>query len=264
VEIEAINVCAVEEYVPDLNNHLFEEEVAFLPAADYMETQTDLTPKMRMILIDWLVEVHMKYRLRPETLHLTVNLIDRHLTRMPVMRKRLQLVGVVAIFIASKFEEINPPELQDWVYITDKAYTKEDVLAMECTMLTTLSFQIMVPTPALFFPGFQKANGCNAVHRHLAQYLLELGLLDIRMLRFTASHVVSAALLLSNELLKRCPLWPPSMAQHCRHSEQALSACVDLFRQLFEADRAGAGGQLQAVHKKFCSNDFLSVATMTF
>merc|ERR1719355_296187 len=105
-----------------------------------------------MILIDWLVEVHMKYRLRGETLFLTVNLIDRYLSRMPVMRRRLQLVGVVAMFVAAKFEEISPPELHDWVYITDKAYTNEDVLVMEVTMLNTLNFQVMVPTAAHFFP----------------------------------------------------------------------------------------------------------------
>jgi len=261
---QVINVQDCEEYAADLNNHLFQEEVAFMACADYMNTQTDLTPKMRTILVDWLVEVHMKYRLRPETLHLTVNLIDRLLTRMPVMRKRLQLVGVVAIFIAAKFEEINPPELHDWVYITDKAYTKEDVLTMECTMLTTLSFQIMVPTPAHFFPLFQKANGCNAVHRHLAQYILELSLLDIRMLHFTASHIVSAALLLSNEVLGRCTVWPPSMVHYCRHTDQSLRGCVDVLRQLFEADRAGSGGQLQALHKKFSSKDYLAVATMAF
>merc|ERR1719240_2090117 len=103
----------------------------------------------------------MKYRLRDETLHLTINLVDRYLTRMPVMRKRLQLVGVVAMFVASKFEEIHPPELHDWVYITDRAYTKQDVLLMECTMLSALGFQITVPTVAHFFPGLQKANGCN-------------------------------------------------------------------------------------------------------
>merc|ERR1740117_2588712 len=107
----------------------------------------------------------MKYRLRPETLHLAVNLIDRYLTRMPVMRKRLQLVGVVAMFIASKFEEISPPELHDWVYITDNAYTKEDILVMECTMLTSLSFKIVVPTVAHFFEILQKTCGCDAVHR---------------------------------------------------------------------------------------------------
>merc|ERR1719326_167723 len=118
-----------------------------------------------------------------------MNLIDRFLSKVRVSRKRLQLVGVVAMFIASKFEEINPPELHDWVYITDKAYTKEDVLAMEVSMLTALSFRIVVPTAGHFFPLLEKANSCNAVHRELAQYIIELGLLDIRMLQYTPSHM---------------------------------------------------------------------------
>merc|ERR1712176_1532160 len=98
-----------------------------------------------------LIEVHMKYRLRLETLHLAINIIDRYLSRRAVLRKRLQLVGVVAMFMAAKFEEINPPEIHDWVYITDHAYAKEDVLIMECNVLTALGFQIMVPTAAHFF-----------------------------------------------------------------------------------------------------------------
>merc|ERR1712139_187952 len=153
------------EYAGDIKNKLFETEADFMARADYMDIQTDLTPKMRMILMDWLIEVRMKYKLMPETLHLTVNLIDSYLSRVPVMRKRLQLVGVAAMFIASKFEEINPPELHDWVYITDNAYTKDDVLMMECTMLSTLSFKIVVPTAARFFEHLATTNGCDAVHR---------------------------------------------------------------------------------------------------
>jgi cyclin B len=260
---EPTNVQDVEEYVTDILNRLFLEEAACLPRKDYMDTLADLTPKMRTILIDWLVEVHMKYKLRPETLHLAVNLIDRYLSRATVMRKKLQLVGVVAMFIAAKFEEINPPELHDWVYITDKAYTKDDVLAMECTMLTALNFQISVPTAAHFLPGLTTANGCNAVHSELAQYIVELALLDIRMIQYPPSHTVAAALLLSNELMGRSPPWTPSMLQHSRHSETALRPCVDLLRQLFEGDRAlTPGAQLQAVHKKFSSKERHSVATM--
>jgi len=204
----------------------------------------------------------MKYKLRLETLHLTVNLIDRHLSHTPVMRKKLQLIGVVAMFIASKFEEINPPELHDWVYITDKAYTKDEVLLMEVNMLTTLSFQIAVPTVAHFFPFLEKANGCNPVHRELAQYIIELGVLDIRMLQYSPSHMVSSALLLSNEILGRCPAWPQLMVHQSHYTEGKLRSCADLMRQLFDADRAGAGGQLQAVHKKFSVKERHSVATM--
>jgi len=254
----------VQEYVPDIINQLFSREALALPQADYMDSQTDITGKMRTILMDWLIEVHMKYKLSPETLHLTVNLIDRYLSKKQITRKRLQLVGVAAMFIASKFEEISPPELHDWVYITDGAYTKDDVLMTECNMLQTLSFKIVVPTAAHFFEQMAVANGCDAVHRTCAQYLLELGLLDVRMLQYTPSHVVAAALLLSNELFARSTAWPEAMIHQSRHSEQTLRHCAEELRQLWKADHAGAGGQLQAVHRKFSTTQRHSVATMTF
>jgi len=263
-EAETTDAQSVLEYVPDIWRKLFDKESALLPQSNYMDSQTDLTDKMRTILIDWLVEVHMKYRLSPQTLHLTVNIIDRYLARKPVTRKRLQLVGVVAMFIASKFEEIQPPELHEWVYITDNAYKKEDVLVMECNMLTTLSFLIVVPTAAHFFEPLQKANGCDVVHRELAQYLLELSLLDLSILKYTPSHTAAAALLLSNELLKRQTLWPEAMVQQSCNTEEALQSCVKVLRQLLEADRAGVGGQLQAVHKKFSVASRQAVAKMKF
>jgi len=261
---EDSNPQSVQEYAPDIKNHLFREELVCLPRPDYMDSQTDISPKMRAILIDWLVEVHMKHKLCPETLHLTVNLIDRYLAMKTVMRKSLQLIGVVALFIASKFEDIRPPELHEMVYITDNAYKKEDVLTMECNMLTTLNFNIVVPTTAHFFEVISKANGCAPVHREVVQYLLNLALMDIGMLKHSPSHLVAAALLLSNELLKRKVAWPAAMVQQSHHTEQSLQRCADELRQLLDADSASAGGQLQAVHKKFSLGQHHAVAKMKF
>lgn len=263
-DAETANPQNAHEYALDIHNQLFQNESTFSPQSDYMDMQSDLREQMRTILVDWLIEVHMKYKLRPETLHLTVNLIDRYLTKVVITKSRLQLLGVAAMFIASKFEEINPPELSDLVYISDRAYTKDEILMMECSMLTTLSFRIMVPTAAHFFDVFQKANECDAVHRSIGQYLLELGLLDVRMLQFPPSHVVSAALLLSNELNKRSSVWPELMVQECHLSEQELQPCVDVLRQLLVADQAHSGGQLQAVHKKFAAAQRHGVSKMKF
>lgn len=83
---------------------------------------------MRAILVDWLIEVHYKFKLLPETLFLTVNLIDRFLEREAIHRTKLQLVGVTSMLIASKYEEIYAPEVKDFVYITDRAYQKEEIL----------------------------------------------------------------------------------------------------------------------------------------
>jgi cyclin B len=97
---------------------------------------------MRAILVDWLVDVHAKFKLLPETLFLTVNLIDRYLSVKQITRARLQLVGVAALLITTKYEEIYPPNLKDFVYITDNAYTKEEILEMECDILCVLDFNL--------------------------------------------------------------------------------------------------------------------------
>lgn len=82
-----------------------------------------------------MVDVHLKFKLLPETLFLTVNIIDRYLSLQQISRQRLQLVGVAAMLISTKYEEIYPPTVKDFVYITDEAYTKQDVLDMESDIL---------------------------------------------------------------------------------------------------------------------------------
>jgi cyclin B len=86
--------------------HFREKEYATSVRPVYMESQPHINERMRSILVDWLVEVHLKFKLVPETLYLTVNLIDRYLERMEVSRPKLQLVGVSCLLIASKYEEM--------------------------------------------------------------------------------------------------------------------------------------------------------------
>ena len=92
------------------------------------KSQTDVNEKMRAILVDWLVDVHLKFKLLPETLFLTVNIIDRYLELNQISRQKLQLVGVAAMLISTKYEEIYPPEVRDFEYVTDKAYSREEIL----------------------------------------------------------------------------------------------------------------------------------------
>lgn len=249
----------VAEYVPQIVAQLFQDEMAFMPRPNFMESQADINGKMRAILIDWLVEVHMKYRLRHETLFLAINLIDRYLALEPVPRKRLQLIGVAGMFVAAKFEEIDPPRVNDFVYITDNTYTKNDILGMECTMLSALGFQVVVPTAVHFLHHLLQANRCDGPHGELARYLLELALVDLRMVKHAPSRLVSAALLLSNELLGRPSVWPDIMAQQSRHAEQALRACAEEMRALL---RAAPTSSLQAVRKKYMLQQHHSVARM--
>ena len=162
-----------------------------------MAHQGEINDKMRAILIDWLIEVHLKFKLQPETLFITITIIDRYLELQRVSKQRLQLVGVTALLIASKYEEIYPPELRDFVYITDRAYTKQDVLSMEFAILNALSFDLTFPTPFRFLEKFSKKLNADPAMTHYAGFLLELALVDIRMLQYPPSAMAASALALA-------------------------------------------------------------------
>lgn len=135
---------------------MFETEEKDLPSPNYMNRQNDVNEKMRGILVDWIIEVHLKFKLLPETLFLTVGLIDRYLEKTQIMRTKLQLVAVSAMLIASKYEEIYAPEVRDFVFITDNAYTREEILTMEMSILTTLQFNITSPSAFRFLERFRQ------------------------------------------------------------------------------------------------------------
>ena len=116
-------LCATA-YVQDMYKHFKSRESATSVRPLYMESQPHINDRMRSILVDWLVGVHWKFNLVPETLYLSISTMDRYLAQKVVTRAKLQLVGITSLWIASKYEEIYPPELCDLVYICDKAYPK--------------------------------------------------------------------------------------------------------------------------------------------
>ncbi|PIO26358.1 hypothetical protein AB205_0092850, partial [Aquarana catesbeiana] len=145
-EEKVVSSNAVQDYAEEIHTYLREMEIKCKPKAGYMQKQPDITNNMRAILVDWLVEVGEEYKLQNETLYLAVNYIDRFLSSMSVLRGKLQLVGTAAMLLASKFEEIYPPEVAEFVYITDDTYNKKQVLKMEHLVLKVLSFDLAAPT----------------------------------------------------------------------------------------------------------------------
>ena len=118
---------ACYHYCEDIIESYREKEVIFSVRPGYMERQPELNERMRTILVDWLIEVHHKFRMVPETIYLAVNIVDRYLDIKECPQTKFQLVGSTALLIASKYEEIFPPDLRDLVYICDGAYTRQDV-----------------------------------------------------------------------------------------------------------------------------------------
>jgi hypothetical protein len=193
----------VAEYVHEIFDYMKELEITTLPNPDYMDSQNELEWKMRGILVDWLLEVHTRFRLLPETLFLAVNIIDRFLSTKVVQLDRLQLVGVTAMFVASKYEEVLSPHVQNFRHVADDGFTEQEILSAERFILAALDYDLSYPNPMNFLRRISKADNYDIQTRTLGKYLLEIGCLDHRFIKYPPSHVAAAAMFLARLVLDR-------------------------------------------------------------
>jgi cyclin B len=223
--------------------------------SDYMPTQPHITEKMRSILVDWLVEVHLKFKMVPESLYLTVNLVDRYLQRVTVRRSRLQLVGVACLMLASKYEEIYPPELRDLVYITDRAYTKQEIVEMENEVIRALQWNMTVPTIHSFLCRFLKAAHADRQMVQVACYVCERSLQEYGLNKYLPSMVAAASVLLARKGCRRNN-WSTTLIKYTKYTEAEVMPCVqDLVAAINDSSC-----QQQAVFRKYSSPKFGAVS----
>lgn len=221
------------EYRQDIMNHLFATEdcASSRPLPDYMYTvqQSDklrksdrINHKMRTVLLNWLADVHHKFKLRQETMFLATNILDRFLSKVPTKRDDLQLLGCTCMWVASKYHDIYAPSMRDFAYISDRAFTAKQMIKVEKQMIEVLGFGLAKPTPLAFLQGFnvvyQGANQDEYLRiRHLSNYLCERCLLDYRMLKFKPS-VIAAACMYTAIALTAGAVWCHEMQGVTRHS----------------------------------------------
>jgi len=177
------------EYLNEIYHNLIAEETHTAPDPQYMRIQDDINEKMRAILVDWLIEVHLKFKLLSETLFLTINIIDRYLSKKPLARSKLQLLGVTSLLIACKYEEIYAPDIRDFVYITDRAFSKEEILIMEIDVLKSLEFNVTISSSYKFFELIFLYFNLPEKDICLGRFLLEIFLLDNRINKYNPSLV---------------------------------------------------------------------------
>ncbi|WOG82282.1 hypothetical protein DCAR_0101445 [Daucus carota subsp. sativus] len=254
-------MCAI--YAPAIYENHRVKELDRRPYFGYMEMQRDITHVMRGVLIDWLVEVSEEYNLVPDTLYLTANLIDQFLSRSFIERQRLQLLGVTCMLIASKFEEICPPSVREFCYITDNTYKRDEVLHMESQVLNILGFQLAVPTTKTFLRRFLQAAQSNyqaprVQLEFLANYLAELTLPEYGFLWFLPSLIAAAAVFLARWMLDPSSQpWNPTLQHYTNYKVSDLKLAVFGLQQLHLNTN---NSPLKAVREKYQQPKFRCVA----
>lgn len=247
------------EYVQEIFAYMRQKEIAERVDPRYMNRQSDLTANMRAILIDWMGDVHRKFKLLSETLFLSVNIMDRYLCKKQVSRTKLQLLGITAMLIASKYEEIYSPVVHDFTFICDDAFEECDILSLEIQVLNKLNFSLTPATPLHFLRRFSKAARSDSHTHTLSKYLIELSLVDYNMLRFKPSTIAAAAVYIARAMHRITPYWNDTLEHYTHHNVAQLRRCAETLNDslLCTTDPSNS---LRAIYRKYSSSKLLSVA----
>lgn len=248
--------CLSAEYAKDIFDYLKKREEKFV-IPNYMDKQSDLNREMRAILVDWMIEVQENFELNHETLYLAVKLVDHFLTETVCMRETLQLIGSSAMLISSKFEERCPPCVDDFMYICDDAYKREELIAMEMNILKTLNFDISIPIAYRFLRRYAKCARVSMETLTLARYICELTLQELDFVPERASHLAAACLLLAVSM-KGLGGWTPTLEYYTGYTAEELVGLVKRLNFLITYP----DDKLKAVRNKYSHKVFFEVAKL--
>merc|ERR1711933_571509 len=238
---------------------------------DFMAAQKDLNFRMRGVLVDWLLEVHRKFKMLPSTCFLSINLLDRYLAKKQISRKKLQLTGCCCLWIASKYHEIYAPEMDDFIYISDNAFTDSDLVAMEIQILKTLQFTLTVPTLLNFAERYakiasfylSKKRGIKIIS-DLIMFVVENSILSYSLCRKHPSLVGAAAFIYSCMATKVF-----SMARFEKDELQTvvgyeLNSLMPVMLEIDSMVRSAGKTKHKAVYKKYCSAKYSNIGKIDF
>ncbi|KEG12071.1 putative cyclin [Trypanosoma grayi] len=263
----------VPEYSSEIGDYFLVSERNHYRDSNYMANQSEITEKMRMILVDWLVDVVTKFRLHAETYYLAVDIVDRYLGAKGIGRARLQLVGITAILLSAKHEEIWPPGIKDCVFICANTYSAQEVFEMERDIAVTLRFKLTVPTTYPLACRFLECGDSEPIIRDATFFFLECAAHSYEMLQHLPSRVAAASVLLGrllvvwNSCIDRSgivpsKLWGRDMMRAGRGItlDEILSVAEKLLN--FTRSFSTPLSKLQATRRKYLSQKYNSVASL--
>jgi cyclin B len=238
---------------------------------DYMLNQTDITPRMRTVLVDWLLEVHRKFHLLPRTFYLAVNILDRYLAHESVHRSQLQLTGCCCLWIASKYHELYSPEMEDFVYIADNAFTHQELISAEVSILKSVRFTLTVPTVIAFAERYATISAFYLKKEHEKKIIADLimcccehAIANYELCRLYPSKLAAAAFMyasLTTKVFSLERMREDRLEQVVGYTvEQLLPTLQSLHNILKNAKKS----KQKAVYKKYCASKYSNVSKLNF
>jgi len=248
---------AFSEYVSELYQFLKEGEAKYRTTKETIENQPIINSRMRGILVDWLVEVHLSFKMMPDTLYLAVYIVDKFMESENISKNNFQLVGITALFIAAKYEEIYPPPIEDFAYVTDGAFEKNDLIATEEKILEALEYRLTVPTTYMFLLRYLKAARADRKIVQLSCFASERGLLNSSLLQFLPSEIASAVIFMARRCVGKRRGWTSTLEKYTGYCQEDIMPCIEEISEMMKSE-----SKFSAVKDKFSSRKFGAVAEL--
>ena len=210
------------EYILQIYNNTAKLEQRFIPVDYFSAEQHRVTEKMRTILIEWLVQIQEEFQLCHETLYKAVIIKDLYLSRTTdcIKMEEYQLVGACSLWIASKYEEIYPPNLANFSSLCDNIYSKRRFMQMEKEIMRTLDFQLFMPVPYTLTRVLNKIVDGNMALLTLARYICELTLVNFDCCQFSSSRVATSCFFIALKMFQHD--WSQKIQEFTGYSPDSL------------------------------------------
>ena len=264
-ELEQINnpqYCI--EYSKEIFSFLKSNEKLNMPIYKNINlNKTEISEKSRKILIDWIISVHAKFNLLPNTLFLTINLIDRIIEKNVAYINSFQLLGTTALHIAAKYEEIYPPEINDYIFISNKAFSKEDVIEMENFILDKLNFDILCISPYVFLDRLYFISRENNIDvYYLSSMFIEFSFLSIEIMKNKQSLIAASMFYLALKFIypKKNKVWNNKLQIHTGYKEHKIKSVIKDFILFFKGNIRDKKNKINSLFIKYNHDKFGNVS----
>ena len=264
-ELEQINnpqYCI--EYSKEIFSFLKSNEKLNMPIYKNINlNKTEISEKSRKILIDWIISVHAKFNLLPNTLFLTINLIDRIIEKNVAHINSFQLLGTTALHIAAKYEEIYPPEINDYIFISNKAFSKEDVIEMENFILDKLNFDILCISPYVFLDRLYFISRENNIDvYYLSSMFIEFTFLSIEIMKNKQSLIAASMFYLALKFIypKKNKVWNNKLQIHTGYKEHKIKSVIKDFIIFFKGNIRDKKNKINSLFIKYNHDKFGNVS----
>jgi len=237
----------------------YKDRESVFKVPNYIHAQNEITELMRAILVDWLVEVQESFELNHETLYTAVKLTDLYLAKKQVKKEDLQLVGATACLIASKVDERIPPMVDDFLYVCDDAYSRDQIMRMERKMLAVVGFDLGFSLSYRFLRRYGRVCKVTMPVLTLARYILESSLLEYNMNVELSESLLAASCLVLAFKIKGIEGWEATLLYYSGYNSDLL---IDTVRELLTMLKKPAKENLKTVRSKYSHKVFHEVATL--